>query len=87
VFRIDDDFFLDRVVDRLPREIGVEWHGTAYLVAVPAATLPLFLTLTGVSNPPPGELVLVLRQRPRLRDLFRGTAAAVSAEARARREG
>jgi hypothetical protein len=87
VFRIDDDFFLDRVVDRRPAEVEFEWHGTGYLVSVPATGLPLFLTLTGVRYPPPGELVLVLRPRPRLRDLFRGATAPVSGEAQVRPRG
>lgn len=72
VYRIDDDYFLDRVVSHPPSEVEIGWHGSRYLVSVPpAATLPAFLTLEGVSQPPPGELVLVLRRRPRLRDLFR----------------
>jgi hypothetical protein len=33
--------------------------------------LPAFLTIEGVAEPPPGDLVLVLRRRPRLTDLFR----------------
>jgi hypothetical protein len=41
-------------------------------VDVPAAaTLPAFLTLDGVAEAPPGELVLVLRRKPGLRDLLR----------------
>jgi hypothetical protein len=71
VYRIDDDFFLDRLVDRRPEEVAIAWHGADYLVGVPEASLPLFLTLTGVAHPPPGELVLVLRRPPRFRDLFR----------------
>jgi predicted Zn-dependent protease with MMP-like domain len=87
VFRIDDDFFLDREVDRRPAEIPFDWHGAGYLATVPETTLPLFLTLIGVSDPPPGDLILVLRQRTRLRDLFRGATAPVSAEAQARPRG
>ena len=34
-------------------------------------TLPAFLTIEGVVEPPPGELVLALRRKPRLTDLFR----------------
>jgi hypothetical protein len=35
------------------------------------ATLPAFLTVDGLAEPPPGELVIALRRRPRLLDLFR----------------
>jgi hypothetical protein len=79
VFRIDDDYFLDRVVRALPAEVEVAWHGVRYRVKVPAdATLPAFLTLEEVTEPPPGELVLVLRRRAGLRDLFRPQAPFVS---------
>jgi len=72
VYRIDDDFFIDRVVRALPASVDLRWHGRGYRVRVPAgATLPAYLTLEGVSEPPPGELLLVLRQKARLRDLFR----------------
>jgi hypothetical protein len=41
-------------------------------VDVPAgATLPVFLTLDGVAEAPAGDLVLVLRRKPGLRDLLR----------------
>lgn len=84
VFRIDDDFFLDRTVNQRPGEIAFDWHGAHYGVRVPEASLPLFLSLSGVAHPPPGELVLVLRQPARLRDLFRGATPPVSLEAEAR---
>jgi hypothetical protein len=34
------------------------------------AELPCFLVVEGVSEPPDGELVIVLRRRPGVRDLF-----------------
>jgi hypothetical protein len=75
VYRIDDDYFLDRVLRAVPAELEIAWHGARYRVGVPAdATLPAFLTLEGVAEPPPGELVLVLRRRPGLRDLLRPAA-------------
>jgi hypothetical protein len=40
-------------------------------VVPPGLTLPAFVTLDGIAEPPPGELVLVLRRKPRLTDLFR----------------
>ncbi len=79
VWRIDDDYFLDRVVRTIPDEVLVLWHGGRYrVVPPPGTTLPAFLTLEGVVEPPPGELVLVLRRRPGIRDLFRPPAPFVS---------
>ena len=77
VYRIDDDYFLDRVVRALPARIDFVWHGRRYR-AEPAKDLglPCFLTVDGVREPPPGELLIVLRRRARLRDLFQ--AAPVS---------
>lgn len=72
VYRIDDDYFLERIVGSVPEQLEIGWHGAQYRVDPPAGlTLPAFLTLEGVIEPPPGDLVLVLRGRPRLRDLFR----------------
>jgi hypothetical protein len=72
VWRVEADHFVEQVVPRLPRQATLAWHGRDYEVPVPAtATLPAFLTIQGVADPPPGELVLVLRRAPRLGDLFR----------------
>jgi hypothetical protein len=72
VFEVDGDYFLDRIIRAVPAVAGVEWHGRRYRGAVPAGTaLPAFLTVEGVAEPPPGELVLVLRRKPRFLDLFR----------------
>jgi hypothetical protein len=81
--RVDDDVFLDRVVDAIPDAVRLLWRGRVYRVSVPPdAALPAFLTVEGVVDPPEGELVLVLRRRPGLRDLVRRAqvyAAAVPA--------
>ena len=75
-YRLDDDIFLDRIVEALPSEARLLWHGRVYRVPVPSeATLPAFLTLEGIAEPPEGELVLVLRREPGLRDLVRRTRA------------
>jgi hypothetical protein len=72
VYAVDDDYFIDRLVRELPPELTFRWHGARYVAPVPAgATLPAFLTIEGLDEPPPGDLVLALRRRPRLRDLFR----------------
>lgn len=71
-YRVDDDVFLDLVVDAMPPEARFLWQGHAYRVTPPAgATLPAFLTIEGVGDPPEGDLVLVLRRKPGLRDLLR----------------
>ena len=72
VYAVDDDYFLDRLVRQVPEEVRFLWHGAKYSVATPAgATLPAFLTVEGLTEPPPGDLVLVLRRRPGILDLFR----------------
>ena len=72
IFRIEDDYFLEQVVRDPPAQARFGWHGREYQVDVPAeATVPAFLVVEGVSEPPPGELVLVLTRKAGLRDLFR----------------
>ncbi len=71
-YQVDDDRFHERIVRAIPGEVEFLWHGATYRVVVPAhVTLPAFLTVEGVDDPPPGELVLVLRRKPRVWDLFR----------------
>lgn len=72
VYRLDDDVFIERVVRERPAVAEVVWHGGTYRVAVPPGRLPVYLTLDGLAHPPSGDVVLVLRREPRLRDLFRG---------------
>ena len=90
VYEVDGDYFLDRVVRAVPPRLEVSWHGVRYAVTPPEhLTLPALLTVEGVDEPPPGELVLVLRRKPRLGDLFRpapvfqGTVRATRAPAAA----
>lgn len=71
-YRVDDDVFLDILVEALPPEQRFLWQGRAYRVVPPGgATLPAFLTVEGLLDPPGGDLVLVLRRKPGLRDLVR----------------
>lgn len=85
VFRIDDDWFLERTAREPPSSIQFTWHGRAWQVAVPAtATLPAYLTVDGVSEPPPGDLVVVVRRPARLRDLFRRSGTPFAARVAAR---
>ena len=78
VFKVDDDVFLETVLERGPWEAAAgrpfpfAWHGRSFLVTLPAE-LPavLFLSVDGVRPAPPGELVLVVRRKPGARDLLR----------------
>ena len=82
-YRVEDDVFLDRIVAEPPTTASVQWQGRAYRVSLPAdLALPAFLSLDGIVEPPPGDLVLVLRRKPGLRDLLQRripTQATVSA--------
>ncbi|NNG17852.1 MAG: hypothetical protein HKM89_15360 [Gemmatimonadales bacterium] len=72
VFDVDGDTFIDRRVSELPDHVEFEWQRRIYRVTPPAdASLPAFLILTGVQDPPARELVLVLRRRPGLRSLLK----------------
>jgi hypothetical protein len=70
-YSIDDDVFIDHIVSSIPRWIDFSWQDREYHLEIPRdAELPCFLVVEGVSEPPDGELVLVLRRRPGVRDLF-----------------
>jgi hypothetical protein len=74
LWRVEDDVFVDRIVGKLPPAAPLHWAGHDYAIAVPRdASLPAFLTVEGVLDPPPGELVLVLRRKPGLLTLLRST--------------
>ena len=71
-YQVDDDRFHEQLVRELPERVSFDWHGVRYQLQVPPhVTLPAFLTVEGVDDPPPGELVVVLRRKPRIWDLFR----------------
>jgi len=83
VYQVDDDVFFDHVVRQLSPTLEFSWHGRRYRAATPAAvTLPAFLTVEGIADPPPGELVLVFRRPSGLLNVlrqgapFRGTVSA-----------
>jgi hypothetical protein len=68
---VEDDVFIDRIVRAIPPVVTFAWRGRDYRVDPPAdVSLPCFLTIEGVRDPPAGDLVLVLRRRPGVRDLF-----------------
>ena len=71
VYQIEDDVFIDQIVRSLPNSVTFTWGGTTYTVAVPAdAGLPCYLSVDGIADPPAGDLVVVLRRKPGVRDLF-----------------
>jgi len=71
VFRVEDDYFLE-VRGSPAARVEFVWHGRAWMVDPPEGTAaPAFLTVEGVEEPPPGELVLVFVRRPSLLGLFR----------------
>lgn len=71
-YQVDDDRFHDLPVRQVPATVEFSWHGVPYLLTVPVSTtLPAFLSVDGVEEPPPGELVIVLRKPPSVWDLFR----------------
>lgn len=76
-YRIDHDVFVDRVVAgrRPPATLRFRWSGHALTIEWPTGGhLPAFLSVDGVPDPPEGDLVVVVRTRPGLRDLFRRRA-------------
>lgn len=70
-FAIDDDVFLEQIHATVPETARFRWQSVEYQVAVPdGTTLPAFLTVEGVGQPPAGELVLVLQKKRSLSSLF-----------------
>ena len=70
-YLVEDDVFIEQIVGSVPSDMVLNWQGEAYPVVIPEGTrLPCFLTIEGVMDPPEGELVLVLRRKPGVRDLF-----------------
>jgi hypothetical protein len=81
-YRVEDDVFIDQIVGSMPPEMSFHWHGRTYRAPVPdGAELPCFLTIDGISDGPEGELVLVLRRKPGVLDLF-GTSEVFQATVR-----
>jgi hypothetical protein len=75
VYQVEDDVFIDRIVPSVPATVMFAWSGEQYAIPVPArAELPCYLYVDGIADPPPGDLVVVLRRKPGMRDLFRESA-------------
>jgi hypothetical protein len=72
VSQVEDDVFIDRIVGSVPRAVTFGWSGQQYEIAVPAgAELPCYLYVDGIDDPPPGDLIVVLRRKPGVLDLFK----------------
>lgn len=71
VYHVEGDWFLDQVVSQVPEVLRFTWHGAHYVATPPEdLTLPAFVTIDGVMPAPPGDLIVVLRRKPRFRDLL-----------------
>jgi hypothetical protein len=83
VYQVDDDWFYDLVVRGPVAEVSFVWHGRRYAVRVPEGVAPpCYLLVEGIDVPPEGDVVLSLRRKPSLLDLFRERTLA-QAEVRA----
>lgn len=70
VYQVEDDWFFDQVVAGPIASVRFGWHGREYLVPVPEGLgPPSYLIVTGVAEPPPGDLVVVVRRKPNLLEL------------------
>jgi hypothetical protein len=78
VTKVEDDVFIDlplgaRAWKRAAgASVPIGWHGRSYGIALPSP-LPdvLFATVRGVEPEPAGDLVVVVRRQPGLRDVVR----------------
>lgn len=81
VWKVDDDVFIEREGGRgTGDDVDLVWHGRRYRASLPRAGQEgglLFLTLDGLVDPPPGDVVLVMKPAPRLWDVFRDRPAPV----------
>ncbi len=78
VWKVDDDVFVERGAGGGRRDaLDLTWHGRHYRVRPPeGAESPLFLTLEGLAEPPPGDAVLVLPRQATLFTFWRRPAVA-----------
>ena len=70
-YLVEDDVFIEQIVRSIPQHVLFQWRGQTYHAPMPeGAQLPCFLTIEGTQDPPVGDLVLVIRRQPGVRDLF-----------------
>jgi len=71
VYRVEEDYFIEQVVTAIPQGLTFDWHGKRYRAMMPhGATLPAYLTVEDLDDPPPGDLVIVVRRKAGLRSLL-----------------
>jgi hypothetical protein len=81
VYKVEDDVFVEGERGAgSGEEVEAMWHGRRYRVALgPApARAVRFVVLDGVAEPPPGDVVLVVRPRARVWDILRGRRPVVA---------
>ena len=63
---------MEQVVGSVPEVVTLHWQGDDYEVPVPEGTdLPAYLTVTGVTPSPGGDLVVVLQKKGGWLGVFR----------------
>lgn len=74
IYRVDDDVFIEQQ-ERNDRA-SLTWHGRRYAVQTPRADARtwVFVTLEGLEDPPPGDVLLVHPGKPSAFDLLRSAA-------------
>lgn len=86
VYCVDDDLFFDRPVrGTVPEQVEIEWHGRMVRTDAPRRPLPLYLALQGLDPAPVGEVLVVLRRKPGVLDLFRRAPPPTTEQVRVRR--
>jgi len=80
LYRVEDCFFLERVVVKVPPTAEFAWRGVRYRVALPDVSLPAYVIVGGLDDAPSGDVCLVFLRKPRLRDLFSLRAAVTEIE-------
>jgi len=72
VWKVEDDVFLERILKRPADEVSFTWHGQDYVVDLEREQRrPLFVVVEGMTGGPVGELVVVVRRKASVLDLFR----------------
>ncbi len=70
VYKVDDDVFVEGAGSG--ERVGFGWHGRRYRVELPRdAKRPVFVTVDGLAEPPPGEVVVVVPRKASLWDVWR----------------
>jgi hypothetical protein len=75
VYKVDDDVFVEAGMGSGEWATFV-WHGGKYRVVVSRdAKRPVFVSVDGLAEPPPGEVVVVVSRKPSVWDVWRAAPA------------